>query len=164
MVNRYVGLVHDSEGLERREERTHRQLSSWDESSAITRIRIIECCIGRKRLPFRRRAGHSVEVQASSSGCVMNRWLACLIRNRLGIDVFGTNTRIERRRARWIIADRRFILSSLRVPSAFLTRQEYTLTVATQHSDGRSQDWLDDALQFTVVDERDTAGRRQIPH
>jgi hypothetical protein len=39
-----------------------------------------------------------------------------------------------------------------------LTRQEYTLTVATQHRDGSSQDWLDDVSQFTVVDDKDKAG------
>jgi hypothetical protein len=39
-----------------------------------------------------------------------------------------------------------------------LSRQEYTLTVATQYADGSSQDWLDDALQFTVVDPKDIAG------
>ena len=32
------------------------------------------------------------------------------------------------------------------------------MTVATQHSDGSSQDWLDDVLQFTVVDDKDKAG------
>ena len=32
------------------------------------------------------------------------------------------------------------------------------MTVAAQHWDGSSQDWLDDAVQFTVVDTRDVAG------
>jgi hypothetical protein len=39
-----------------------------------------------------------------------------------------------------------------------LTRQEYTVTVATQHWDGSSQDWLDDVLAFTVVDPKEIAG------
>jgi lipopolysaccharide transport system ATP-binding protein len=79
-----------------------------------------------------------------------------LIRNRLGVDVFGTNTRIEGqdlgsfRRGETLEIDFHF--------DCRLTRQEYTLTVATQHSDGSSQDWLDDALQFTVVDAQDIAG------
>ena len=39
-----------------------------------------------------------------------------------------------------------------------LTAQEYTLTVATQHWDGMSQDWLDDVVSFTVVDSGGVAG------
>ena len=39
-----------------------------------------------------------------------------------------------------------------------LTRQDYTLTVATQYPEGFSQDWVDDALSFSVVDARDVAG------
>ena len=39
-----------------------------------------------------------------------------------------------------------------------LTRQDYTLTVATQYREGYSQDWLDDVISFSVVDARDVAG------
>ncbi len=39
-----------------------------------------------------------------------------------------------------------------------LTPQQYTLTVATQNSDGSSHDWLDDVLAFDVVSERQAAG------
>jgi hypothetical protein len=39
-----------------------------------------------------------------------------------------------------------------------LTRQEYTITVATQYPEGHSQDWLDDALAFRVVDANEVAG------
>ena len=40
----------------------------------------------------------------------------------------------------------------------WLTPQQYTLTVATQSSDGSSHDWLDDAIAFDVVDTRVAAG------
>jgi lipopolysaccharide transport system ATP-binding protein len=79
-----------------------------------------------------------------------------LIRNRLGMDVFGTNTRVEGVGLGDFRAG-----ESLEIDFALncsLARQEYTLTVATQHPDGSSQDWLDDAVQFTVVDSRDLAG------
>ena len=39
-----------------------------------------------------------------------------------------------------------------------LTRQEYTLTAATQHWDGSSQDWLDDVLEL-LCEETATIGR-----
>jgi lipopolysaccharide transport system ATP-binding protein len=79
-----------------------------------------------------------------------------LIRNRSGIDVFGTNTRVEgiqnRSRGGGEIFETDFTFDCL------LTRQDYTLTVATQYREGFSQDWLDDVLSFSVVDSRDLAG------
>jgi lipopolysaccharide transport system ATP-binding protein len=79
-----------------------------------------------------------------------------LIRNRLGIDVFGTNTRLEARELGEFHAGDR-----LEVEFRFdclLAQQEYTLTAATQYFDGSSQDWLDDAISFQVVDPRGAAG------
>ena len=79
-----------------------------------------------------------------------------LIRNRLGIDVFGTNTRIEGVELGRVAAGETF-----EVEFGFdclLTRQDYTLTVATQYREGFSQDWLDDVISFSVVDARDVAG------
>jgi lipopolysaccharide transport system ATP-binding protein len=79
-----------------------------------------------------------------------------LIRNRLGVEVFGTNTRIENvDLGSFAPGDSVTARFGFR---CFLTRGDYTLTVATQYETGASQDWLDDAVQFTVVDERDTAG------
>ena len=34
----------------------------------------------------------------------------------------------------------------------------YTVTIATQDKDGSSHDWLDDAITFDVVSERQAAG------
>jgi lipopolysaccharide transport system ATP-binding protein len=79
-----------------------------------------------------------------------------LIRNRLGIDVWGTNTRIEGVDLGPVAAG-----ESFEVEFGFecgLTRQDYTVTVATQYPEGYSQDWLDDALAFSVVDTREVAG------
>ena len=39
-----------------------------------------------------------------------------------------------------------------------LSQQDYTITAATQHFDGSSQDWLDDVLSFRVIDPRGAAG------
>jgi homopolymeric O-antigen transport system ATP-binding protein len=79
-----------------------------------------------------------------------------LIRNRLGIDVFGTNTRIEGVDLGAVAAGETFEVEF--TFDCLLTRQDYTLTVATQYAEGYSQDWLDDALSFSVVDSRDVAG------
>ena len=79
-----------------------------------------------------------------------------LIRTRIGMDVFGTNTKLEKlalghcRAGDTLEVDFHF--------ACWLSPQEYTLTVATQHPDGSSHDWLDEVLAFTVVAPRTTAG------
>ena len=79
-----------------------------------------------------------------------------LIRTRIGMDVYGTNTRIEGTRlgafrsADHVTVDFEF--------DCWVTPQEYSVTVAIQHSDGSSLDWYDDALVFDVVARRHAAG------
>ena len=98
----------------------------------------------------------TIRVRARAEKDLESPVVGVLIRNRLGIDVFGTNTRIEG-----------VDLGSVRAGDTFevefrfdclLTRQDYTLTVATQYPEGFSQDWLDDVISFSVVDSRDVAG------
>ena len=78
------------------------------------------------------------------------------IRNRIGMDVYGTNTRLEHVELGQFEAG-----EALEVEfelDCLLSRQEYTLTVATQYWNGLSQDWLDDLTDFRVVDTKDVAG------
>jgi ABC-type polysaccharide/polyol phosphate transport system ATPase subunit len=79
-----------------------------------------------------------------------------MIRTRIGMEVFGTNTEIEQvtlpPAQRGDTYEVNFDLECR------LTPQEYTLTVATQSPDGASHDWLDDVLSFHVVDSRRAAG------
>ncbi len=79
-----------------------------------------------------------------------------LIRNRIGVDVFGTNTHVEHLDSGPFQTGETFEVEF--TFDCSLARGEYTLTVATQHPDGRSQDWHDDALLFQVVNERAIAG------
>jgi lipopolysaccharide transport system ATP-binding protein len=82
--------------------------------------------------------------------------IGVLIRNRIGIEVYGTNTTIEGQDLGVFEAG-----DVLEVEFAFecwLTPQHYTVTVATQNSDGTSNDWLDDAIVFDVVGQRHAAG------
>jgi len=79
-----------------------------------------------------------------------------LIRNRLGMDIFGTNTRIEQQELGSFRAGDELLLDF--TFDCLLARNEYTLTVATQHWDGTSQDWLNDALSFAVIEPKDLAG------
>src|SRR5258708_35993327 len=72
------------------------------------------------------------------------------------MDVYGTNTRLEHVELGQFEAG-----EALEVEfelDCLLSRQEYTLTVATQYWNGLSQDWLDDLTDFRVVDTKDVAG------
>jgi ABC-type polysaccharide/polyol phosphate transport system ATPase subunit len=79
-----------------------------------------------------------------------------MIRTRIGMEVFGTNTLIED--ARLPAAGPGDIIEVTFQFECWLAPQEYTLTVATQSPDGSSHDWLDDVLSFQVIDLRRVAG------
>ena len=79
-----------------------------------------------------------------------------MIRTRIGMEVFGTNTLIEE--VSPPPAERGDICEVTFQFDCWLSPQEYTLTVATQSADGCSHDWLDDVLSFQVIDSRRVAG------
>ncbi len=153
VVNRYVGHVLEREqGGQREIGGTHRH---GDGASRVLEVALLDA---------KREKAASVEpgdpliirVRARAEKDLEQPVVGVLIRNRLGIDVWGTNTRVEG-----------VDIGSVRAGESFevefgfdcaLTRQDYTLTVATQYPEGYSQDWLDDALAFTVVDTRELAG------
>ena len=79
-----------------------------------------------------------------------------MIRTRIGMEVYGTNTELEQAGPGPAARG-----ESIEVTFEFacrLTAQDYTLTVATQSHDGTSHDWLDDVLTFQVMDTRRAAG------
>jgi ABC-type polysaccharide/polyol phosphate transport system ATPase subunit len=79
-----------------------------------------------------------------------------LIRNRIGMDIYGTNTRIEQ-----IDLGKFSPGEELEIDFSFecwLTPHQYTVTVATQYLDGSSHDWLDDVITFDVLAARQAAG------
>ncbi len=85
-----------------------------------------------------------------------NPVVGMMLRTRIGMEVYGTNTLLERQSVGPLEADE--LLEVDFAFSCWLTPQEYTLTVATQSPDGSSHDWLDDVLSFQVIDGRTTAG------
>ena len=79
-----------------------------------------------------------------------------MIRTRIGMEVYGTNTELEKLKIGPCAAGEIY-----EVTFAFrcdLTPQEYSLTVASHDPDGVWHDWMEDALAFTVTDARYTAG------
>jgi ABC-type polysaccharide/polyol phosphate transport system ATPase subunit len=79
-----------------------------------------------------------------------------LIRNRIGMEIYGTNTRIEQIELGSFVAGEELDIQFQF--ACWLTPQQYTVTVATQYPDGSSHDWLDDVLSFEVLSPRQAAG------
>lgn len=156
VVNRYVGLVLDRQG---REETTAAQAGgSYRHGDGASRV-ISADILDASGAPTRSLApgeAVTVRIRARAQQELSDPVVGVLIRNRLGIDVFGTNTRIEGTDLGRIGAGEAFEVDF--TFDCLLTRQDYTLTVATQYREGFSQDWLDDVISFSVVDARDVAG------
>jgi lipopolysaccharide transport system ATP-binding protein len=158
VVNRYVGLV-----LERQERdeprgdlpRAGASFRHGDGASEILSADLINAR-GESTRNLEPHETVSIRVRAIARRDIDDPVVGVLIRNRLGIDVFGTNTRIEGVDLGSIPAGETFEVEF--TFDCLLTRQDYTLTVATQHREGYSQDWLDDVLSFSVTDARDVAG------
>jgi len=82
--------------------------------------------------------------------------IGMLIRTQIGFEVYGTNTELEH-----ATIGPRTAGGTVTVVFQFLCDlcpQSYTLTLAAHDPDGTAYDWLDDAVAFTVADERGTPG------
>jgi lipopolysaccharide transport system ATP-binding protein len=79
-----------------------------------------------------------------------------MIRTRIGIEVYGTNTELEKVKLGPCAAGQ-----SRTVTFEFkcdLCPQFYTITAASHDPDGVWHDWMEDAVGFSVTDTRYTAG------
>ena len=167
-VNRYVGFVLDREraGQERSpglldesaaggpiSEKT--SFRHGDGASRVIDVQILNAA-GERCRAFRPGEPIILRIRAAFHKPVSNPVVGILIRNRIGMDIFGTNTRLERAELGDFEPGEEieveFELDCL------LSRQEYTLTVAVQYWNGLSQDWLDDETDFRVEDTKDVAG------
>jgi ABC-type polysaccharide/polyol phosphate transport system ATPase subunit len=159
VINRYIGMVlgrGDAAPLRRNGEAgpvaSHRH---GDGSSEILSIQIIN----RRGEPVISVASGepvTVRVRCRFQQPKTDPMVGILIRTRIGMDVYGTNTQIEQTKLGDFQAG-----DELQVDFSFecwLTPQQYTLTAATQNPDGSSHDWLDDVVAFDVVDTRAAAG------
>jgi lipopolysaccharide transport system ATP-binding protein len=158
VVNRYVGLVLERQAREESRAEAGAAAGSFRHGDGASRVTRVELLNRRRQPASSLEPGEpvTVRVRAVAERDLDSPVVGVLIRNRLGIDVFGTNTRIEGVDLGRVAAGQQFEVSFSF--DCLLTRQDYTLTVATQYPEGYSQDWLDDALAFTVVDARDVAG------
>jgi lipopolysaccharide transport system ATP-binding protein len=158
-VNRYVGFVLEREDPAKPPQSNTPAIGSsfrhGDGASRITGVQMLNSA-GRESTTFLNGDPMKIRVRAEFDRRMDNPVIGILIRNRVGIDVFGTNTRIEGIELGCFEAGDALEVDFL--IDCLLTRQEYTLTVATQYPNGLSQDWLDDAFAFSVIDPKDVAG------
>ncbi len=111
---------------------------------------------GRPTLVWQSGEQASVRVTVRFERAVADPVVGIMIRTRIGFEVYGTNTELEGVRLGPCQAG-----DVLRLTFAFrcdLCPREYTLTAASHDPDGVWHDWLEDALAFSVVDARYTAG------
>jgi lipopolysaccharide transport system ATP-binding protein len=157
VVNRYIGLVLERQKREG-PERDAAQGGSFrhgDGASRVTEVELLDAQ-GKRTRSAEPGAPLTIRVRARAEKDLIDPVVGVLIRNRLGIDVFGTNTRIEGIDLGTVAENEAFEVEF--TFDCLLTGQDYTVTAATQYREGYSQDWLDDALSFSVVDSRDIAG------
>src|ERR1022692_3213358 len=108
--------------------------------------------------PTFRRGGERavVRVAVRFHEAVADPVVGIMIRTRIGLNVYGTNTELEQLKLGPCNTG-----NTLELAFAFwceLCPGEYTLTVASHDPDGVWHDWLEDAVAFSVSDSRYTAG------
>jgi lipopolysaccharide transport system ATP-binding protein len=98
----------------------------------------------------------SIRVTVRFAKAVEDPVVGIMIRNRIGLNVYGTNTELEQLRLGPVGAGDR-----LRIAYRFpcdLCPGEYTVTAASHDPNGVWHDWMEDAVGVSVTDTRYTAG------
>ncbi|HTX38916.1 MAG TPA: ABC transporter ATP-binding protein [Bryobacteraceae bacterium] len=155
VINRYIGLVLAQAPGKGRQERLPSSFRHGDGASEILRVQILNTQ-GQEVASVASGEPVTVRVRSRFREPKSDPMVGILIRTRIGMDVYGTNTRLEQTELGDFQAGDELEVD-FRI-ECWLTPQEYTLTVATQNSDGTSHDWLDDAIAFDVVAARAAAG------
>ena len=104
------------------------------------------------------RCGEAVAIRVTVR---FSKWVAdpvvgIMIRTRIGLNVYGTNTELEQLKLGPVEPG-----SGVRVSYRFrcdLCPGDYTVTAASHDPDGVWHDWMEDAVAFSVCDSRYTAG------
>ena len=156
VINRYIGLVLARQRSSTPQDgRVRASFRHGDGSSEILGVELLNS----RREPVTSVASGepvTVRVHCRFHQAKSDPMVGILVRTRIGTDVYGTNTRIEEvRLGDFQPGDELEVDFHI---ECWLTSQPYTLTVATQNTDGSSHDWLDDAIAFDVVDTRVAAG------
>jgi lipopolysaccharide transport system ATP-binding protein len=98
----------------------------------------------------------SIRVTVRYTAAVEDPVVGVLIRTRIGLNVYGTNTELENLRFGPVAEG-----DTVRVTCRFrcdLCPGDYTITAASHDPSGLWHDWQEDAVAFAVADARYTAG------
>jgi len=158
VINQYIGLVLEKQRADAEPRDAGRLTAGFrhgDRTSEILDVELLDANGERVKAVV---SGEPVRVRVR---CVFHQaksdpMVGLLIRNRIGMEVYGTNTRVEQMALGQFEPGDELDLE-FRF-ECWLAPQPYTLTVATQNADGSSHDWLDDVLAFEVLDARALAG------
>jgi lipopolysaccharide transport system ATP-binding protein len=156
VINRYIGLVLEKQqSHNKQEDRVHGSYRHGDGASEILSVQILNAR-GEEVTSIASGEAITVRLRSRFHQATSDPMVGILLRTRIGMEVYGTNTRIEQKPlGDFQPGDELEVDFRL---ECWLTPQPYTLTVATQNADGSSHDWLDDAIAFDVVDTRVAAG------
>jgi ABC-type thiamine transport system ATPase subunit len=111
---------------------------------------------GRATMVWRSGELATIKVTVRYHEAVEDPVVGIMIRTIVGLNVYGTNTELEKLKLGPCAAG-----DTIEINFGFrceLCPQEYTLTVASHDPNGVWHDWLDDAVPFTVTDNRYSAG------
>lgn len=158
VIDKYIGLVLERQkAFDQKDKRSVIQASNrhGDGASEIIGVSLLDAA-GRQVGVVSSGERITIRVHAAFNHHRAEPMVGILIRNRIGMDIYGTNTKIEQ-----IDLGRFDPGEELSIDFTFecwLTPHQYTVTVATQYLDGSSHDWLDDVITFDVVASRQAAG------
>jgi lipopolysaccharide transport system ATP-binding protein len=156
VINRYIGLVLEKQQPQtKKDERIRGSYRHGDGTSEIVGVELLNA-LGEPVASVASGETVTVRVRSRFHRPKQDPMVGILIRTRIGMDVYGTNTRIEQANLGNFAPGDELQVDFLL--DCWLTPQQYTLTAATQNADGTSHDWLDDAIAFDVVDSRVAAG------
>ena len=161
VIDKYIGLVlerqkeFDDDAPSERRSTLPASNRHGDGSSEILSVQLLDSN-GRQCRVVESGDRITIRIRAAFNDHRAEPMAGILIRNRIGMDIYGTNTRIER-----IDLGKFDPGEELEIDftvDCWLTPHQYTITVATQYLDGSSHDWLDDVITFDVVSQRIAAG------
>jgi lipopolysaccharide transport system ATP-binding protein len=111
---------------------------------------------GEPAIVFRSGEAVAIRVSVRFASPVADPVVGIMLRTRIGLNVYGTNTELEQLRLGPVETG-----ECVRVTYRFrcdLCPGEYTVTAASHDPDGVWHDWMEDAVAFSVSDSRYTAG------
>jgi lipopolysaccharide transport system ATP-binding protein len=126
-----------------------------DQRGSIEQVEVLDA-EGRSVSTIQSGSEMTVRVVVRYDAAVAEPVVGILIRSQVGVNVYGTNTELERLSFGPVAGGDKIELLYRFVAS--LCPGEYTLTVASHDPDGTAHEWLEDAIRFTVGDSRYTAG------